>query len=109
MKRAIYTLSAILAISTFAAAAPKAAHSGAKLTMKQAQAKALKAAPGKVKSKELEKEKGKLIYSFDIQTANDGIHEVNIDARTGKLVENSKESPAAEAQEKQQDQQSKKK
>jgi len=103
-------ITAVIALAIFTgSASAKTSHAGAKLTMKQAEAMALKTAPGKIKSKELEKEKGKLIYSFDIETTNDGIHEVNIDAKTGKLVENSKESPTAEAQEKQQDQQAKKK
>jgi hypothetical protein len=38
-------------------------------------------------SAEIERENGKLIYSFDMKTAGkSGIDEVNVDARTGKLV-----------------------
>jgi hypothetical protein len=71
----------------------------AKVTMDDAQKAALAKEPGKIKSKELEREKGRLIYSFDIKTA-DGLHEVNVDAVTGNVIEDSVESAAAEAKEK---------
>jgi hypothetical protein len=50
------------------------------------------------KSSELEKEHGRWIYSFDVATT-DGVHEVNVDANTGKVVEDSKETAAQEARE----------
>src|SRR3981189_2193903 len=71
----------------------------AKITMEQAQKTALAKEAGKIQSKEIEREKGKLIYSFDIKMA-DGMHEVNIDAMTGEVVEDTVESAAAEAKEK---------
>ena len=80
----------------------------AKITMEEAQKTALAKEPGKIKSKELEREKGRLIYSFDIKTA-DGIHEVNIDAMTGEVVEDTVESAAAEAKEKAADKKQQKK
>ena len=56
---------------------------------------------GTVKSGEIEKEGGKLIYSFDIAVpGQDGIQEVNVDAMTGKVVSVEHESSAAEAKEK---------
>jgi hypothetical protein len=70
-----------------------------KLSKDQAKAIALKLHPGKVKSAELEKEHGVQLYSFDIQT-KEGIREVGIDAASGKVVEDSLESAAAEAKEK---------
>ena len=72
------------------------------LSMEQAQKIALEKEAGKIESKELEKEHGKLIYSFDIRTA-DGLHEVNIDAMTGSVISDKVETPADEAKEKQQD------
>jgi hypothetical protein len=49
---------------------------------------------------ELENENGKLIWSYDMKTAGkSGIDEVNIDARTGKLVGVGHESPASEKKE----------
>jgi hypothetical protein len=80
----------------------------AKITMEEAQKTALGKEPGKIKSKELEREKGRLIYSFDIKTA-DGIHEVNVDAMTGEVVEDTVESAAAEAKEKAADKKQQKK
>ena len=57
----------------------------------------LEAFPGKITDEELEKEKGGsgLRYSFDIK--NGGVtHEVGVDAKTGKLLENSAEGPQAD-------------
>jgi Peptidase propeptide and YPEB domain len=73
-----------------------------RITMKQARQTALTKEKGMIKSSELEKEHGRLIYSFDVRTA-DGIHEVNVDAMNGKVVEDSKESAADEAKEARQD------
>lgn len=70
----------------------------AKVTLEAARQTALAKAPGTVKSEELEKENGKLIYSFDINTSN-GIHEVAVDAITGAVVSDSVESAADEAKE----------
>jgi hypothetical protein len=69
----------------------------AKVTLSEARAIALKAFPGKITDEELEKEKGGsgLRYSFDIK--NGGVtHEVGVDAKTGKLVENRVEGPHAD-------------
>lgn len=65
--------------------------SQAKITMAQARAMATKAVPGKITSSELEKENGKLRYSFDIKTER-GMREVGVDAMSGKVVENSAET-----------------
>lgn len=55
---------------------------------------------GKVRSSELEREHGKLIYSFDIKvTGKSGIEEVNVDAITGKVVAHEHETPKAEKKE----------
>jgi uncharacterized membrane protein YkoI len=79
-----------------------AAKSHTKLTQEQAKQIALKKEAGTVQSGELEKEKGRWIYSFDIQTGSQ-VHEVNVDANTGAVVEDSVEDPAAEAREKAQE------
>jgi uncharacterized membrane protein YkoI len=71
----------------------------AKITPERAQKTALAKEPGKIQEKELEREKGRLIYSFDIKM-KDGIHEVNVDAITGEIVEDTVEDPSAEAKEK---------
>jgi uncharacterized membrane protein YkoI len=73
----------------------------AKISMKKAREIALKKAPGTVKSSELEREKGKLIYSFDIQTTSKTeITEVNVDAMDGKIVSVEHENAKKEAEEK---------
>lgn len=65
-----------------------------KLTMAQARAIALKIAPGRVKDAEYEYEGHGWRYSFDIaQGAR--IHEIGVDAMTGKIVEDSFEKPGA--------------
>lgn len=71
---------------------------GAKVTMEQARTQALQEAPGSIKSAELEKEHGGsgLRFSFDIQTKH-GLREIGIDAVTGMVLENSRESTQAEA------------
>ena len=55
---------------------------------------------GKIQSVELEREKDKLIYSYDIKTAGkSGIDEVHVDAMTGKVIAFAHESPATEKKE----------
>jgi uncharacterized membrane protein YkoI len=76
----------------------------AKISMEKAREIALKKAPGTVKSSELEREKGKLIYSFDIQTkSKKEITEVNVDAIDGKIVSVAHENAKKEAAEKKQE------
>lgn len=66
----------------------------AKVTMAEAQSIALKARPGKITDQELEKEKGGsgLRYSFDIKGTDKIVYEVGVDAKTGVVLENDKES-----------------
>jgi hypothetical protein len=73
----------------------------AKISMTQARATALAKVPGgRVKSSELERERGKLVYSFDIRPAQGtGIEEVQVDAITGEVVSVEHETPAGEAKE----------
>ena len=55
---------------------------------------------GEIKSAELEKEHGKLIWSFDISIPNSkNIAEIQVDAKTGKIVSNEIETPEAQAKE----------
>jgi len=101
-------LVALVAVSAGAQEAPKklskkeiALRATAKVTEDSARAIALKAVPGsKVKEGELEKEKGKLIWSFDLKVAGKkGVEEVQVDAITGKIVSKEHESDAKEAKE----------
>lgn len=55
---------------------------------------------GQIQTVELEKEKGRLIYSYDIKVAGkSGIDEVAVSATTGKVVAFSHETPADEKKE----------
>jgi len=72
-----------------------------KIGMKKAKEIASQQVAGKIKSSELEKEHGKLIYSFDIQKSNGTTTEVNIDAYTGAVIAVQEENAQTEAAEKQ--------
>ena len=71
-----------------------------KITMDEARATALKRAPGKVESGELEREHGRLVYSFDIRNAKGTITEVQVSAITGRIVRVEHENRKQEAAEK---------
>ncbi|HEY0351917.1 MAG TPA: PepSY domain-containing protein [Gemmatimonadales bacterium] len=75
--------------------------SQAKITSDAAVQTALARVPGgQIQEGELEKEHGKLVYSFDVVVPNQkGVDEVQVDARSGKVVSVKHESPAAEAKE----------
>ena len=83
----------------------------AKIAEADARKTALAAVPGgRVRSHELEREKGKLIYSYDIKVAGKpGIEEVNVDAMTGAIVAQQHESAKAEAKERKAEAKEKKK
>ena len=71
--------------------------SQAKISLERARQIALKAYPGKITDEELEKERGGsgLRYSFDVQKGS-VTHEVGVDAKTGKVLENDQEGPNAD-------------
>ena len=76
-------------------------HAKAKISKEEATATALAQVPGgTVKDGELEKEKGKLIWSFDITIpGSQDIKEVAVDALTGEVIAVDTETPAAQAKE----------
>ena len=73
----------------------------AKVSKADAEKTALAKVPnGTIKEGELEKENGKLIWSFDLTTPDTkDITEVNVDAMTGEVVSVEKESAESEAKE----------
>jgi hypothetical protein len=104
------TAGALMTGAGFAATAPKSdvpakLAKQAKITLDAARATALAKVPnGTVKSEELEREHGKLIYSFDIEVpGKSGIEEVNVSAVTGKVLVKKHESPLTEKMEKMDD------
>jgi len=118
MKR-LLLLTAITAVvlaagASFTTAAPRARQEGgaqeqeklareAKITKEQAQATALKRAPGNVESAELEREHGRLVWSFDIRNSKGTITEVQVSAITGHIVRVEHENKKKEAAEKRQE------
>jgi uncharacterized membrane protein YkoI len=74
----------------------------ARISKAEAQKIALDKVPGgTIKEGEIEKEKGKVIWSFDIATpGTKDITEVNVDAMTGAVVDISKETVVEQEKEK---------
>jgi uncharacterized membrane protein YkoI len=65
---------------------------------------------GRIQAVELEDEGGKLIYSYELKVAGkSGVEEVNVDARTGKVVNTEHENAKSEAREAAQEKQEAKK
>ena len=109
MKAKLITLTLSLALiaglslpAPVAAKEPDAAlKAQAKVTQEAAAKTALaKVSSGKIKSAELEKEHGKLVWSFDISMPKSkNITEVQVDAKTGKIVSVEVETPEQQAAE----------
>ena len=105
MFRSLLLACSLVMMPLVAYAAPakttKATHQP-KITLEAARKIALDKVPGAtVKSEELEKEHGKLIYSFDLVVpGKTGIDEAQVDAMTGKLLGVEHETPKMEAAEK---------
>ena len=102
------TAAVLAAGASFTTAAPRARQEGgaqeqeklareARITKEQAQATALKRAPGNVESAELEREHKRLVWSFDIRNSKGTITEVQVSAITGR--ENKKKEAAEKRQE----------
>lgn len=92
---------AVLAVSGTLSGAPNQAElvKEAKISKAQAEKTALgKVHRGAIKSEELEREHGKLIWSFDISMPKSkNITEVQVDANTGKIVSTQVETPNDQA------------
>jgi uncharacterized membrane protein YkoI len=108
MRKLTMLLAGALCAAPAAAAAQRSSHPAhetqaqlareARVPMAQARRTALAAVPrGRVRSSELEREHGHLIYSFDIAVpGRSGIEEINVDAMTGRVLAHEHEGPAAE-------------
>ncbi len=90
-------------VSTATASEPSQAelHKQAKVSEAVAKKTALaKVHAGTVSSSELEREHGKLIWSFDIaQAGSKNVTEIQVDAKTGKIVSTKVETAQKEADE----------
>ncbi|MEP6811123.1 MAG: PepSY domain-containing protein [Chthoniobacterales bacterium] len=90
-----------LALATASPTEEAALMKQAKLTKNEAEHIALAKVPqGKVKSAEIENEKGHLVWSFDITTpGSKDITEILVDAKSGQIVSEQKETPHDQAKE----------
>jgi uncharacterized membrane protein YkoI len=99
----LLALAAAVCLGNAFAAEPSQAQlqAQARISQEQATSTALARVPnGKVQSVELEREHGKLVWSFDIaQEGKSGVMEIQVDAITGKIVSQKKETAAQEAAE----------
>ena len=94
-------LGAILGATTVVFAIDSTLQSQAKISKSAAEKIALSKVPaGIIQSAELEREHGMLIWSFDISKASSkDVTEVQIDARSGRIVSVRIETPAAQVKE----------
>jgi hypothetical protein len=101
----IGSLAFIAAVSVsgalFAASSQTELMKEATISKSQAEKTALGKVPnGVIKGEEIEREHGKLIWSFDIATSGTkNITEVQVDAKTGKIVSTQVETPKDQAKE----------
>jgi uncharacterized membrane protein YkoI len=99
------TLASIVALGSSFAFADQASQAKlaaeAKISEADARTTALAKVPGgAISSSELEKEHGKLIWSFDIaKVGSQNVTEVQVDAKTGKIVSTQIETPDKERRE----------
>ena len=107
LKQNILTAAAVISLTGLSASLALAHESEvqlraeAKVTRKDAERAALAKVPnGTIKDGELEKENGKLIWSFDIAMPHSrNITEVQVDAKTGKIADLQVETPQDQAKE----------
>ena len=60
------------------------------VSLESARKTALKHSAGTVEREEMETKNGKSVYAFDIRNAKGSTREIWVDARTGKMIRNSK-------------------
>jgi hypothetical protein len=97
----VLAFAGLTTLTLFAGEADAQLRTQANVTKAEAQKTALAKVPnGKVTAAELEKERGKLIWSFDIAMPHSkNITEVQVDAKTGKIASVQVETPQDQANE----------
>jgi uncharacterized membrane protein YkoI len=70
------------------------------VTLDSARKTAMKHASGTVEREEMETQKGKSVYAFDIRNSKGSTHEIWVDSTTGKVIHNSKKAGATGEQNK---------
>lgn len=91
-------LAVVLTLALAGGAAAQSASRAPKIPESAARDSAMARVPrGQVRGEELEREGGRLIYSYDIEVPGEaGVQEVNVDAMTGQVVATTHEGPAKE-------------
>ena len=91
----------VLSVTAFAVPTEGELMKEAKISKAQAEKTALAKVPnGTIQSGELEREHGKLVWSFDIGThSTKNVTEVQVDAKSGKIVSVKTETPTDQARE----------
>lgn len=100
----LLTVVAVTSLALFASSCATSSErlaAQAKVSRLQAEQTALAQVPGgKITEGELEKENGKLVWSFDIATTSSkDITEIQVDAITGQIVSRETETPEQQAKE----------
>jgi uncharacterized membrane protein YkoI len=97
----VFVIGFTLSVSVAAEESEAELKAQAKITQEEAAKTAIAKVPdGKIKAAELEKEHGKLIWSFDISMPKSkNIAEIQVDAKTGKIVSTKFETPRDQAKE----------
>jgi uncharacterized membrane protein YkoI len=83
---AIALFASTAALFPAAGSAQRRVHHVPQVPIETARVTALTRVPGRIRHEELEYERHRWIYSFEIRTGHPGIEEVNIDADSGAIV-----------------------
>jgi hypothetical protein len=100
-KLLVLVFATVLVGTAFAAPTESELMKEARISKSQAEKTALAKIPnGAIKSGELEREHGKLVWSFDIGTnSTKNVTEVQVDAKSGKIISVKTETPVDQARE----------
>src|SRR5690348_6436475 len=81
-------LISVVAITSLVSVSAFATHHAPKnrISMERAQEIAIEAQEGTVESKKLEHEHGKWMYSFNIRSNDKQVHQIHVDAKSGKVL-----------------------
>jgi uncharacterized membrane protein YkoI len=104
-KMGVNQVLAVLAIFVTCGAQAKQTPPENRVSIEKARAAALHRFKGKIQGEELEFEGGKWIYSFDLKTPKDKlVHEIHVDAISGKVINSHTETASDEKKELQEEQ-----
>jgi hypothetical protein len=96
----VLVVATVLVGTAFAAPTESELMKEASISKSQAEKTALAKIPnGAIQSGELEREHGKLVWSFDIGTNTKNVTEVQVDAKSGEIVSVKTETPVDQARE----------